>query len=477
MSIKVLFSDSTPFQGYKNTKGKVPFVEKPLTYNNLMFAEPPRYNEDYSFDLFGSLFKMLKKEEKKTVSESTYEPTYTPSYETKVETTYTPKVETTYTPKVETSYISETTTKKATKYTSHTTKAKSSTVKEILSKTADVSAEAAIGIAKVIAIPIALSIKGIKLLGEKISEIKRSHDIKKAQTKYLLKDLQKVFKRDLKKYKNSFDAEDMKPSFAKFDAFESLSYKNLKNLHNVLSYDIKRQQSINKAKELYKRGADGYNGPNGGCNGFEYLFDDITPRKEEYYECNRYKNELERLCKIYIKNSKQFEKPLNNFNKISTNYFAITSKHLQEIYDIQNDKIIKILERIPKIGIIPKALRVYEQWNLANIITKDFKAVTDKHVYNGIHPIALEYDNQYKTIVDFANNHKNKFSKNNKRFTEEMLKLIQKSHNEREKVYSKLYDRFITGGCNIKKICKKTKTKGGASLAKKAIFTMMPFIC
>jgi hypothetical protein len=168
---------------------------------------------------------------------------------------------------------------------------------------------------------------------------------------------------------------------------------------------------------------------------------------------------------------------MQNFDEIIKNYFTINASKLQEIYEIENNKTIKILERVPKLGIIPKGLRVFEQWNLANCITKDFKDVTDKHVYMGIHRIAKKYDEQFKNILDFAQKHKGKFSKNNDYFIESMIEMIRHIHYDREKVYSILYDRFITGGSNIKKICQKTKVRGGASLARKAIFTMIPFVC
>ena len=225
-----------------------------------------------------------------------------------------------------------------------------------------------------------------------------------------------------------------------------------------------------------KKGADGYNGNNGGCSGYMYLLSDVSSRQKEYNDCVQFQKELERICKIFISNSKKIEEPMQNFDEIIKNYFRINASKLQEIYEIENNTITKVFERIPKLGIIPKGLRVFEQWNLANCITKDFKDVMDKHVYRGIHQVAKKYDEQFKYILDFAQKHNGKFSKNNDYFIESMLGVTKQVYNEREKVYSILYDRFITGGSNIKKICQKTKTRGGASLAKKAIFTIIPFV-
>ena len=483
MDIKISFSNLSTIKGRKNPKGKAPFVEKPITFYNMMFRqiEPERTQFGLDFSIFGSLFK-TSYSKPKTITETKQNYTYATKTETKSEQKIESIIESKVEKKVESIIEKKVDTKVETALKFDSLKKTEAKTKNLSTKTSkfkpsELAAKTVSFAVKTITLPITLPFKGVKMLFEKISDLRTEYKYNKIYKNIQLNNLQEKFERDLNKYKNLFEIEDMKPNFVKYNLFKGLSYKNLAALHTLLLSDIKRQQNLLNVKRTMKQGADGYNGRNGGCSDAKFVLEDICPRHPKYDNCKNYQEELKRLCKIYIDNSKNFELPLKNFNEIIKNFFARNSKKLQEIYDIQNDKVIKTLEKIPKLGIIPKGLRIYEQWNLANCITKDFRVVTDKHVYYGIHPAALKYNEQYNTILNFAEKHRTAFSENNALFTDEMLKIIEKNHSEREKVYTKLYDRFITGGCNMKKICQKTKLRGGADIAKKTVLTLIPFIC
>ena len=81
--------------------------------------------------------------------------------------------------------------------------------------------------------------------------------------------------------------------------------------------------------------------------------------------------------------------------------------------------------------------------------------------------IMNKYGEQYNTIVDFTK--RAGYSKQDIKYTQTLLKIIQNAKAARVKTYAKLYENFVRGGQAIKNICNNVKIKDGTSLAVKTI--------
>ena len=144
-----------------------------------------------------------------------------------------------------------------------------------------------------------------------------------------------------------------------------------------------------------------------------------------------------------------------------------------KIFDLKSDSTNKLLERIPKLGIIPKILRVSEQIRLAKCVIKDFNDVSEKYVSKSMIPYIKEFENQYKTIVNYIETHSFK-SKIHNQFTKNCLEKVEEVNTERKDTSIKLLDSFSIGGSNINQTCDKVKKNGIKEVAMKAVFMIIP---
>ncbi len=290
-----------------------------------------------------------------------------------------------------------------------------------------------------------------------------------------LQETRNLFAKQLREYKKLFSSDEMLPDFSHFESYNTLSLEPLQLLLNDLNLDIKRQKNIINIKRKITEGPDGYySGPAGNGN-IECDLQHISLIDYSNRSSKKYINNLNKLCNAFFTNSKILDTGISGFNIITKNFFAKSSVKLQEIFDLQNDKKIKWLERIPKLGIIPKGLRVYEQHSLANCITKDFKNITKTVIEPKMHQTIKEYQEQYQIISDYIERHKNKFDNNTNRYSKIMLKKMKTCKEKRIKTYETVFNSFSSGGCNIKNICNRVKAKGIISLVQKAIITFGTF--
>lgn len=233
---------------------------------------------------------------------------------------------------------------------------------------------------------------------------------------------------------------------------------------------------------------------------------DIQPRSNV-----KYNEEYSRLNAIFIANSAQIDNAITAFNELSKNFQTEAAKSLKEIFNLQSDKTNKWLERIPKLGIIPKVLRITEQVRLSKCIIKDYQDISNEFVEKKLMPLIKKYNLQYDTIRKYAAEHQQEYNKQieyNKQLIEEShwwqfkdrfkykkcnkdLKYNQTTDEEitnlyQEKIYdikkqrqdvaAKSINVFARCGMNINNICKSVQSKGITDIARKAIFTLLPFV-
>ena len=317
-------------------------------------------------------------------------------------------------------------------------------------------------------------IKINKLSLKSATKLQKEYEQKVIEQQAVLNKLQEtrnIYKKQLDSYKKLFNGDEMQPNFSHYENYITLQLESLQLLLKELSSDIERQQKIINIKKIITEGADGYNDGPGGNGSTSCRLQYLSLIDYSNKSSKKYISNLDKLCNTFFLNSKILDDGLNGFNIITKNFYAKSSVKLKEIFDLQNNKKIKWLERIPKLGIIPKGLRVYEQHSLANCIIKDFKNITKTHIDKEIHKTIKEYQEQYKLLTDYIDRHKDKFDKNTNNYSKIILKKLKNCHEKRIKTYSTIFNNFSTGGCNIKNICNQIKTKGIISLATKAIMT------
>ncbi len=312
-----------------------------------------------------------------------------------------------------------------------------------------------------------LSLKSIESMQKDINEkiLQQSIAIDKLQ------ETRKIYDQRLREYKALFYGDEMLPDFSCFENYNNLSLQPLQVLLADLNLEIERQNNIVNIKRAITEGAYGYNSGPAGSGSTKCYLNRISLIDYKNKSQRKYISNLNKLCESFFINSKILDNSISGFNIIVKNFFAKSSIKLKEIFNLQNDKKIKWLERIPKLGIIPKGLRVYEQNSLANCIVKDFKEITKNQVENEMHVAIREFQWQYRTIADYINRHKDKFDNDTNKYSKIMLNKLESCKEKRMKTYGSIFDIFSSGGCNVKNICNQIKTKGIISLTQKAIIT------
>ena len=146
---------------------------------------------------------------------------------------------------------------------------------------------------------------------------------------------------------------------------------------------------------------------------------------------------------------------------------------MQEIYDIKKKWYYRYLEKIPKLGLIPRAVRVTGQVNLTRCIMKDYREVTNKYAVSSLVPIMRKYSKQSDTIKKFVKRYEHYLEKDDLAFVEQTLQNIENMKKQRLNAYKKLFDLFAKGGCNISNICTNIRLREGIGLLKKAAVTFL----
>lgn len=300
-----------------------------------------------------------------------------------------------------------------------------------------------------------------RVLDDKKTQITETMEFKKAQAQFLIK---------LTRYKV------MASDFAytqPFNNWKKADLNKLCQLDLTLEREIERAKMINKLKREFTKGAEFYL-PLGEKQSFQPdKLIEIVPKNIETNNSNSYRAELKRLCMIFENNSEITEPAMITFNEIVSNFFIQASKSIKEIFDLQKNQKNRWLERIPKLGLIPKVLRVSEQIALTNCIMKDYKEISSKYLQKMIIPYFKKYNSQYDKIKAFADKYIPYLSTQDKRFTVRMLKKIKDIKEKRDKTNSNIVDSYTKGGMNINNICKNIRLRGSLELATKTLSTFV----
>ena len=168
----------------------------------------------------------------------------------------------------------------------------------------------------------------------------------------------------------------------------------------LMKEKIAHERMLQDLESTYTKGAN-YFCPNRVSKIRNFSFYSLVPNNNK-----EYKSELKNLCEIYLKNSSELEPALREFNDITRNFFTHAAACLKEIFDLKKELFSRIGERLPVVGIIPKAIRVDEQVRLSKCVLKDFEDVSDVFVKNGMINIFNKYSEQYNIIKNYVENSK-----------------------------------------------------------------------
>ena len=254
----------------------------------------------------------------------------------------------------------------------------------------------------------------------------------------------------------------------KYSGWRTLTLPALKTIVAEVKEEISREKMMQSLEIQFTKGARHYLPK-------EKPFDcsDIQPLNIPDKSGN-YKKVLKELAITYLKNSARVDKSLLLFNELSHNFFSEAAQSIKDIYAIQSDPVNKWLERIPKLGIIPKALRVKEQVRLTRCILKDYGNVSESYVNIALKPYIKKYDNQLSLIKDYVAQHKVKamFFKG---YTNNIISTLEAVRAKRMNAGKHLLDNYAVNGANLSKMCYKIQKNGGIDLVKKTLFTLLPF--
>ncbi len=262
-----------------------------------------------------------------------------------------------------------------------------------------------------------------------------------------------------------------KADTAKFSNYKSLTLSELKEKRQLLTQAVQREEMLLKLENEFTKGADFYDPTNGMGTG------NLNPdnlKEIKVNKDNKYRDELRRMVLLFFENSAKIDPALHDINTLSKNFFSEAAKSIKEIYRLKQDDLAW-LERIPKIGIVPKALRVGEQNRLSKCIIKDYKDVTEKFITNGAIPLFEKYNNQYNTIMNYIGKNIAK-ERADREFTLDVIDKMQEAFELRMKIDAKMMDAYTTNGVNIANTCNKIKKRGNTELLIKTVSTLVPFL-
>ncbi len=299
-----------------------------------------------------------------------------------------------------------------------------------------------------------------------------SAKVEQVEDMYKLLQAKKQFFTKLQSYKKfASDFAYMEP----FNGWQLANIGELRSLESVLNEEINRAVMINRLKVGLTKGADSYMPDSWKFDFNTMRFINIKSKNIEQDDDTAYRIELKRLCNIFEQNSAIVESAIITFNKLVSSFFKQSSMSIKEIFNLQKNSTNRWLERIPKLGFIPKFLRISEQIALTNCIMKDYKDISSKYVKQIILPYFREYDSQYEEIKNFVNRNKKKQSAEDKIFTDSILEKISSIKERRDRSNANNIRAFTNGGMNISNICKNVRMRGSIELITKTVSTFMPF--
>lgn len=249
---------------------------------------------------------------------------------------------------------------------------------------------------------------------------------------------------------------------------ENITLSNAKICIGNISLEIENEKLVQKLEKTFTKGASFYLPQNSSIKFKPYQIQEIVPD-----ENNGFKEELKRMAIIFLNNSNSLDETLKSFNELSKNYFSETAKSIKEIFDLKSTN--KWFERIPKLGIIPKVLRINDQLRLTKCLINDYKGVSESYITNGVVPIVNKYNQQYHSIQDYIKKHPVKaFWYRN--YTKKVMQKLEDARKMRLETSAKMTEQFARGGIGINNIYKNIKKEGVISVTRKAIICIMPFL-
>lgn len=327
------------------------------------------------------------------------------------------------------------------------------------------------GILQLITFPFKVVWGNIKVINSKTKEKKIQNKIKKTQNisnVKELKQLQETFEQQLKRYQKMFKPDDIMPDLSIF-SYKKLSLNELKKLLKVLDACITHQGIIISLKKKYLHTASSYANEKQDAN---IQHSDVNELEIPYRRNKRtYRKHLDEMYQQFLESSKEIETPILDFNQISNNFFDRAKSSIEEIFEMKKKWYFKYLEKIPKLGLVPKSIRVTGQINLTRCIMKDYKAVTEKYITNGMNPMLQKYNNQYDKIKNFIERYHNILDEADLKYSNTILAKLSQVRRKHLESYKKLFDIFTKGGCNISNICNTVRLQGLVSLITKTIST------
>lgn len=259
--------------------------------------------------------------------------------------------------------------------------------------------------------------------------------------------------------------EETDEKLALFKDLRILSLSELNKLAFKLREEISYKQMVKGLKKHFRKGTSHYIDHDPKFN--PQNLDNIQAQKNLSYEQN-----LQNMCAAFLQNSQKIDAGLSDFNGLSRQFFFEAAESIKEIFDLQTNTANKWLERIPKLGIIPKALRVNDQIKLTNYIIDDYKDVTHLYVKNQFVPFMNSYKQQSDIIHNYVQNHKFKAFFYRKT-TKTILEKIDNAKKQRLKANAVLLKTYSQNGLNMTNMCKNIKKKGIIELATKTAFTFL----
>lgn len=290
---------------------------------------------------------------------------------------------------------------------------------------------------------------------------------KRIQEQNRLNQLKSSYVRKLNQYRNMFASGDMYPELPELQNYQNYTFLQLQEAMNKLSSLIDHQKIINALKKRYQDGAEHYAGSDGNDRLKSWLPGEINPDYDKSGG-RQYRKELKRICKLFLIHSRIVGRSIDDFKNVSKTYYSSAKNKIEEIYELKGN--LRAAEMVPFVGVLPKAVRVADQYNLTKCILHDFEDITQKYVKNGIQLKIKKYGEQYDKIEEFTKAHKH--SSKDKQYTEIMLNMINNVKKEHLGVYAKLYSDFIKAGLSIKHICYNIRLKDGMSLAIKTVYIL-----
>ncbi len=271
-----------------------------------------------------------------------------------------------------------------------------------------------------------------------------------------------------------------------FEEYETQNLKSLQKLYLELNQRVEHQEGINNLKSVFTLGLNYYlqNNP---VNTDRDVSQNSNPVNTEKNELNRailldispdynksgkhYRAELMRVCKLYMQNTKIIELELEKFNSLTKKFINTSKDNIEKIFELKKDPIQNLIEKVPYAGIVPKAVRYADSINLTRCILKDFKEISESYIQKEAHLVIIKYGNQFNEIMAYTKNQN--LSENDKKYTENILKLVQDSKKARTDTYTKIFKNYTISGNAIRNICYNIQVKDTFGLALKTIKLLM----